>query len=61
MRISFFIDDDYKLSSETVDIELKGDVFDIPEKPEKLKAFCLVLARLRGHYYYCDVKNIKIK
>ena len=61
MRISFFIDDDYKRSSEMVEIEIKGDVFDIPEKPEKLKAFCLAYARLRGHHYYSGIKNIKIK
>ena len=58
MNIKFFIDDDYKLSSETVDIQIKGDTFDIPKNISKLKNLCLAIAVLRGHPKTSGIKNI---
>lgn len=52
MKIIYHIDDDWILSSETVEMELNGCEFDLPPKPETdkhLLSIGLNLAKLRGH------------
>lgn len=57
-RVTFYCDDDIKLSSGTEEFE----IVDLPDKrPFKLKGLCRQYALLKGHYKSCAIDNIKVK
>ncbi|MBO4252245.1 MAG: hypothetical protein J5911_06275 [Clostridia bacterium] len=67
MKITYYIDDNYIQSSETIEIELNGDTFDLPPKAETneyLLSIGLNIAKLRGHTsakkYCIKIKDIKL-
>lgn len=60
MKIKFLVVDDIKLSTETVEIDIKDCPFDIPKNKAKLKGFCRSIALLKEHYKECAIENITI-
>ena len=59
-KIVFEIEDDIKLSSETVEINADSLPFDIPTDAGKLKSLCRSVAMLKGHYKESVISNIRI-
>lgn len=59
MRIRFTIEDDVKISSETVEIDV-GNVIDRPSNTAKLKPLCKAIATLRGHYRGAEISGIEV-
>ena len=58
IKITFYVDDDIKTSSELVEVEINS-CFDPPTKPDSLKSFRRSIALLRGHYKSCEISDIK--
>lgn len=59
-KIVFEIEDDIKLSSETIEINADSLPFDIPSNVNKLKAFCRSVAMLREHCKESVISNIRV-
>lgn len=61
MKIKFKIENDYDRSTETVEIELHGDTFDIPKADNRyLIGLLKNVAKLRGHKSAVDIVVLSI-
>ena len=61
MKIKFKIEDDYCISSETIEIELDGDLFDIPKADNRyLVGMLKNIAKLRGHKCAVGIEVLSI-
>ena len=60
MKIAFDIDDDIKISSEEVEMEIGDGAFEIPTDRSKLKPLCKAVAKLRGHWEQAEIERIRV-